>query len=97
MHVEDNLVLRGPFSRFLRVYSTDPTCSRKHIFFYKACDRCQRIGNIGPSDQMPQTPIFNVEIFDVWGIHFMRPFPSSNGYMYVAIDYVSKWMVAKAH
>lgn len=46
---------------------------------------------------MPQTPIFNVEIFDVWGIHFMRPFPSSNGYMYVAIDYVSKWMVAKAH
>ncbi|CAN6704229.1 unnamed protein product [Malus baccata var. baccata] len=60
--------------------------------------RCQRTGNIGPKQQMPQTPIFSVEIFDVWGIDFMGPFPSSHGFLYIllAVDYVSKWVEAKA-
>ncbi|KAM1559990.1 hypothetical protein TB1_003263 [Malus domestica] len=46
---------------------------------------------------MPQTPIFNVEIFDVWGIDFMSPFPSSHGFTYIllAADYISKWVEAK--
>ncbi|XP_062020685.1 uncharacterized protein LOC133737074 [Rosa rugosa] len=39
-----------------------------------------------------------VEIFDCWGINFMRPFPKSHGneYIIVAVDYVSKWVEAKA-
>ncbi|KAM1227736.1 hypothetical protein ACFX2J_006915 [Malus domestica] len=47
---------------------------------------------------MSQTPIFNVEIFYVWGIDFMGPFPSSYGFTYIllAVDYVSKWVEAKA-
>ncbi|KAM3003932.1 hypothetical protein FF2_034230 [Malus domestica] len=47
---------------------------------------------------MSQVSILNVEIFYVWGIDFMGPFPSSNGFMYIllAIDYVSKWVEAKA-
>ncbi|CAN6557489.1 unnamed protein product [Malus baccata var. baccata] len=42
--------------------------------------------------------ILNVEIFDVWGIDFMGPFPSSYGFTYIllAVDYVSKWVEAKA-
>nr|GEY42090.1 reverse transcriptase domain-containing protein [Tanacetum cinerariifolium] len=38
------------------------------------------------------------EIFDVWGIDFMGPFLSSQGneYILVAIDYLSKWVEAKA-
>ncbi|XP_050150502.1 uncharacterized protein LOC126625454 [Malus sylvestris] len=38
------------------------------------------------------------DIFDVWGIDFMGPFPSSYGFMYIllAVDYVSKWVEAKA-
>ncbi|KAM2756858.1 hypothetical protein PS2_018662 [Malus domestica] len=46
---------------------------------------------------MPQTPIFNVEIFDVWGMDFMGPFPPSYGFIYIllVIDYVSKWVEAK--
>ncbi|CAN6552312.1 unnamed protein product [Malus baccata var. baccata] len=49
-------------------------------------------------DQMPQSPIFNVEIFDVWDIDFMGPFPSSHGFVYIllAVDYVSKWVEARA-
>ncbi|KAM1533006.1 hypothetical protein ACFX10_006960 [Malus domestica] len=66
--------------------------------FCMSCDRCQRTGTIGPKQQMPQTPIFSVEIFDVWGIDFMGPFPSSHGFLYIllAVDYVSKWVEAKA-
>ncbi|KAM2074748.1 hypothetical protein ACFX1T_037718 [Malus domestica] len=47
---------------------------------------------------MPQTPIFNVEIFDVWGMDFMGPFLPSYGltYIFLAVDYVSKWVEAKA-
>ncbi|CAN6557459.1 unnamed protein product [Malus baccata var. baccata] len=50
--------------------------------FCLTCDKCQRMGNIGARDQMPQVSILNVEIFDVWGIDFMGPFPSSYGFMF---------------
>ncbi|RDX79734.1 Pol polyprotein, partial [Mucuna pruriens] len=38
------------------------------------------------------------EIFDVWGIDFMGPFLVSygNSYILLAIDYVSKWVEARA-
>jgi hypothetical protein len=37
-----------------------------------------------------------IDIFDVWGIDFMGPFPNSEGceYILVAVDYVSKWVEA---
>jgi hypothetical protein len=62
----------------------------------KKCDRCQRTGNISRRDEMPQKGILEVEIFEVWGIDFMGPFPPSFGNMYilVAVDYVSKWIEA---
>ena len=43
---------------------------------------------------MPMQPILEVEIFDLWGIDFMGPFPPSGGkeYILVAVDYVSKWV-----
>ena len=47
---------------------------------------------------MPLTNILVSEIFDVWGIDFMGPFPSSFGNLYIllAVDYMSKWIEAKA-
>ncbi|GKE72235.1 reverse transcriptase domain-containing protein [Tanacetum coccineum] len=47
---------------------------------------------------MPQNAIQVCEIFDVWGIDFMGMFPSSRGnkYILVAVDYLSKWVEAKA-
>ncbi|KAL9232917.1 hypothetical protein vseg_007978 [Gypsophila vaccaria] len=47
---------------------------------------------------MPQNGNLEVEIFDVWGIDYQGPFPSSNGneYILVAVDYVSKWVEALA-
>ncbi|XP_010501857.1 PREDICTED: uncharacterized protein LOC104779173 [Camelina sativa] len=47
---------------------------------------------------MPQNFILEVEVFDIWGIDFMGPFPTSNGYEYILVDvdYVSKWVEAIA-
>jgi len=47
-----------------------------------------------PKIEMPPNNILEVELFDVWGIDFMGPFPSSlsNQYILVAMDYVSKWV-----
>ncbi|CAN6576789.1 unnamed protein product [Malus baccata var. baccata] len=75
-----------------------PTIFRDARTFCLTCDRCQRMGNISVKDQMPQNPILYVEIFDVWGIDFMGHFPSSHGFLYIllAVDYVSKWVEAKA-
>ena len=75
-----------------------PTIFKDARTFCITCDRCQRTGNIDARDQMPQTPIFNEETFDVWGIDFMGPFPSSHGFNYIllAVNYVSKWVEAKA-
>ena len=40
--------------------------------------------------------ILEVELFDLWGMDFMGPFPSSfsNLYILLAVDYVSKWVEA---
>ena len=45
---------------------------------------------------MPLTNNLQIELFDVWGIDYMGPFPKSKGYEYilVVVDYVSKWVEA---
>ncbi|GJT82613.1 reverse transcriptase domain-containing protein [Tanacetum coccineum] len=55
-------------------------------------------GKISQHDEMPQNAIQVCEIFDIWGIDFMGPFPSSRGnkHILVAVDYLSKWVEAKA-
>nr|GEU49930.1 reverse transcriptase domain-containing protein [Tanacetum cinerariifolium] len=64
----------------------------------KSCDTCQRQRKISQREKMPQNAIQVCKIFDVWGIDFMGPFPSSRGnkYILVAVDYLSKWVEAKA-
>ncbi|XP_042411527.1 uncharacterized protein LOC122001034 [Zingiber officinale] len=54
-----------PDEHFLQLHSEPPWC--------------QRTGNIGPRNEMPQQTMLFCEIFDVCGIDFM-------------VDYVSKWV-----
>jgi len=44
----------------------------------------------------PLSPIIMVKVFDVWGIDFMGPYPSSfgNEYILLAVDSASKWVEA---
>ncbi|GJZ31343.1 reverse transcriptase domain-containing protein [Tanacetum coccineum] len=75
-----------------------PTIYRDAHTMIKSCDTCKKQGKISQRDEMPQNAIQVCEIFDVWGIDFMGPFPSSHGnkYILVAVDYFSKWVEAKA-
>nr|GFB51275.1 reverse transcriptase domain-containing protein [Tanacetum cinerariifolium] len=45
----------------------------------KHCNSCQRQGKVSQRDEMPQNFIQICKIFDVWGIDYMGPFPSSKG------------------
>nr|GEY85642.1 reverse transcriptase domain-containing protein [Tanacetum cinerariifolium] len=75
-----------------------PTIYRDAHNLVKSCDSCQRQGKISQRNEMPQNVIQVCEIFDVWGIDFTGPFPSSRGnrYILVAVDYLSKRVEAKA-
>ena len=49
---------------------------------HKMCrgyDRCQRLRKLSRRHMMPLNPILGVDLFDVWGIDFMGPFPKSFG------------------
>nr|GEV68879.1 hypothetical protein [Tanacetum cinerariifolium] len=56
-----------------------PTIYRDAHDLVKSCDSCQHQGKISQRDEMPQNVIQVCKIFDVWGIDFMGPFPSSRG------------------
>ena len=60
----------------------------------RECAKCQRLGKISRRHMMPLNPILVVDLFDVWGIDFIGPFPSSFRYFHilVGVDYVSKWV-----
>nr|GEV05406.1 reverse transcriptase domain-containing protein [Tanacetum cinerariifolium] len=75
-----------------------PTIYRDAHDLVKSYDACQRQGKILERDEMPQNSIQVCEIFDVWGIDFIGPFPSLRGnkYILMAVDYLSKWVEAKA-
>ena len=73
-----------------------PTLFKDVHAFISAYDRCQRMGNISRKYEGPLKGILKVDLFDVWGIDFIGPFPSSynNKYILLAVDYKSKWVEA---
>jgi hypothetical protein len=64
--------------------------------YVASCPGCQRTGNISQRNAMPLNYNLQIDLFDIWGIDFMWPFPNSNGYEHilVMVDYVSKWVEA---
>ena len=73
-----------------------PSLFKNSYTMCKQCDKCQRLGKISHRHMMPLNLILVVELFNLWGIDFMGPFPTFFGYAYilVRVDYVSKWVEA---
>nr|GEV33805.1 reverse transcriptase domain-containing protein [Tanacetum cinerariifolium] len=92
-----NFIKKELTSQQKKKFFKDPTIYRDAHTMIKSCDTCQRQGKISQRDEMPQKAIQVCEIFDVWGIDFMGPLPSSRGnkYILIAVDYLSKWVEAK--
>nr|GEY50517.1 reverse transcriptase domain-containing protein [Tanacetum cinerariifolium] len=72
-----------------------PSIYRDAHEMIKTCDICQRQVRISQKDEIPQNSIQVCEIFDIWGIDVMGPFPYSKGntYILVAVDYLSIVMI----
>ena len=73
--------------------------------FVSTCDKCQRKGSISRKDEPAMNTIMEVELFDLWGMDLMGPFPPpppppppppsfNNLYILIAVDYDSKWVEA---
>ncbi|GJW32670.1 reverse transcriptase domain-containing protein [Tanacetum coccineum] len=75
-----------------------PTIIKEAHTLVRLCEACQKTGNISKHDEIPLNSIQVCEVFNIWGIDFMGPFPKSYKFEYilVAIDYVSKWSEAQA-
>ncbi|RVW67362.1 putative mitochondrial protein [Vitis vinifera] len=54
---------------------TWPSLFKDSHIMCRSCDRCQRLGKLTKRNQMPMNPILIVDLFYVWGIDFMGPFP----------------------
>ncbi|XP_015970639.1 uncharacterized protein LOC107494125 [Arachis duranensis] len=85
-------------TKVLQSYFYWQTLFRDSREFVRNCDKCQRAKNLPRNHEMRQQKILEIELFDVWGIDFMGPFPPtySNTYILVAVDYVSKWVKTMA-
>nr|GEV36741.1 reverse transcriptase domain-containing protein [Tanacetum cinerariifolium] len=96
-----NLISNLPPLPILKVLDSGfywPTIFKEAHTLVRLCEACQKISNISKRDVMPLNNIQVCEIFDIWGINFMGPFPKSYKFEYilVTIDYVSKWAEAQA-
>jgi len=85
----------GAFRTHAKIWQSGfiwPTMYQDAKEFVRRCARCQKHGNINARDAMPLMNNLQVELFDVWGIDFMGPFPKSGDaeYILVVVDYVSK-------
>ncbi|GJT63098.1 reverse transcriptase domain-containing protein [Tanacetum coccineum] len=75
-----------------------PTIIKEAHTLVRLCEACQKTGNISKLNEMPLNNIQVCEIFDIWGIDFIGPFPKLHKFEYilVVVDYVSKWAEAQA-
>ncbi|GJR74624.1 reverse transcriptase domain-containing protein [Tanacetum coccineum] len=89
-YVVSNITPKGMTNQQKNKFFSDLTISERNPTSSK--------GNISKRDEMPLNNIQVCEIFDIWGIDFMGPFPKSHKFEYilVAVDYVSKWAEAQA-
>ncbi|CAA7393169.1 unnamed protein product [Spirodela intermedia] len=81
------------------LYNAPATFQRCMLsIFFDMIGKCMEIfmDDFSIFDEISMSNMLVVEIFDVWGIDFMGPFPSAEKYEYIllSVDYVSKWVEA---
>ncbi|XP_077219701.1 uncharacterized protein LOC143853887 [Tasmannia lanceolata] len=76
-----------------------PTLQQDTSDFVRKCEQCQKFATVPRLLAVPYKLISNPIPFAMWGMDLLGPFPNSikgHRMMYVAIDYFTKWVEAKA-
>jgi hypothetical protein len=76
-HMEDIMGHSILMQKIGNVDFSGQLCMKTQKIFIRRCGACQRHGNINTRDVMPLTNNLQIELFDVWGIDYMGPFPKS--------------------
>ena len=86
---------RKTAEKVLQSGSIGPLCSKMPLNFARCALDSNIRKDLEEKYDAPQLN-FRIEIFNVWDIDFMGPFPNSfrNQYILVVVDYVSKWVKA---
>ena len=74
-HMEDILQETKQPTKFSSLDFIGLLFFKDYFEWVKMCDQCQRMGNISKRHEIPLQGILVVQLFDVWGIDFMGPFP----------------------
>jgi ribonuclease HI len=75
-----------------------PTMQKDAISYVRACDKCQRFGNLIHSPPETLTPMTAPWPFAQWGLDIMGPLPVERRqlkFLVVGIDYFTKWVEAE--
>uniref|UniRef100_A0A2N9GFI3 RNA-directed DNA polymerase n=1 Tax=Fagus sylvatica TaxID=28930 RepID=A0A2N9GFI3_FAGSY len=75
-----------------------PTMQKDAISYVRACDKCQRFGNLIHSPPETLTPMTAPWPFAQWGLDIMGPLPVGRRqlkFLVVGIDYFTKWVEAE--
>uniref|UniRef100_A0A2N9FU44 Uncharacterized protein n=1 Tax=Fagus sylvatica TaxID=28930 RepID=A0A2N9FU44_FAGSY len=71
-----------------------PTMQKDAVSYVRACDKCQRFGNLIHSPPETLTPMTAPWPFAQWGLDIMGPLPVGRRqlkFLVVGIDYFTKW------
>jgi ribonuclease HI len=75
-----------------------PTMKKDAVSYVRACDKCQRFGNLIHSPPETLTPMTAPWPFAQWGLDIMGPLPVGRRqlkFLVVGIDYFTKWVEAE--
>ena len=78
----------GPSTTAKKVFDAGfywPTIFKEAHTLVQNCDAYQDFGSLSQRDEMPQNSIQVSEVFNIWGIDFMGPFPKSHKFEYILV------------
>ena len=90
--------LRSLAQKLVRAGYYQPTMQKDAEAYVKTYNKCQRFNNIIRQPTEELTPMTTLQLFALWGLDIMGPFPTAVRqlkFLVIGIDYFTKWVEAE--